>query len=339
MFQTLPLSPSRPLRFGILGAAKITPTALIRPAQDCPQVVLHAVAARDQTRAERFAARHKLPVVHSSYEALLNDPKIDAIYNPLPNSLHGPWTIRALEAGKHVLCEKPLASNAAEARTMQMAAERSERLLMEAFHWRYHPLTERVLETLRGGTLGELEHIEAAFCVPLLSPRNIRYRLDLSGGAAMDLGAYTVNMIRTFAGTEPSVRAAEVKEANPGVDRWLRADFDLAPRATARMTVSFFSKDLLRVSCRIRCQKGIISVFNPVLPQLYHRLTIQKPAGRSVERVSGPSSYRAQLGAFVEAIMTGHPPITDGAAGIGNMAVLDAVYEKAGLLPRGQVQP
>ena len=336
MFQSIPLSASRPLRIGVLGAAKITPTALIRPARAVPQVSIQAVAARNRERAERFAARHRLPVIHSSYDALIQDPEIDALYNPLPNSLHAEWTIRALEAGKHVLCEKPLASNAAEARNMQEAAERAQRLLMEAFHWRYHPLTARVLETLDRGELGEVEHIEAAFCVPLLSPRNIRYRLDLSGGATMDLGSYTVNMIRTFGGGEPSVRAARSKEANPGIDRWLQADFDLESGATARMTVSFFSKDLLRVSCRIRCQQGFISIFNPVLPQLYHRLTIQTPSGRSTERVPGPSSYEAQLQAFAEAIRSGQPPITDGHEGIQNMKILDAVYQKAGLSPRGQ---
>ena len=152
----------------------------------------------------------------------------------------------------------------------------------------------------------------------------------------MDLGSYTVNMIRTFGGGEPSVRAARSKEANPGIDRWLQADFDLESGATARMTVSFFSKDLLRVSCRIRCQQGFISIFNPVLPQLYHRLTIQTPSGRSTERVPGPSSYEAQLQAFAEAIRSGQPPITDGHAGIQNMKILDAVYQKAGLSPRGQ---
>ena len=154
MFQSIPLSASRPLRIGVLGAAKITPTALIRPARAVPQVSIQAVAARNRERAERFAARHRLPVIHSSYDALIQDPEIDALYNPLPNSLHAEWTIRALEAGKHVLCEKPLASNAAEASSMQKAAERAQRLLMEAFHWRYHPLTARVLETLDRGELG-----------------------------------------------------------------------------------------------------------------------------------------------------------------------------------------
>src|SRR2546422_5295627 len=128
-----------PLRFGILGAARIAPMALVRPAQRVPEASVLAVAARDPERARRFAARHGIPRVHPSYDALLADPEIDAIYNPLPNALHAPWTIRALAAGKHVLCEKPFAANAAEAGGMARAAERSGRGLMEAFHSRYHP--------------------------------------------------------------------------------------------------------------------------------------------------------------------------------------------------------
>ena len=339
MFKTLTIAPDNPLRIGVLGAAKITPTALINPAKGLPEVEIRAIAARDPERARRFAHRYGIPVVHSSYEAMVDDPEIDALYNPLPNSLHAPWTIRALKAGKHVLCEKPLASNVDEARTMQETAIQQNRLLMEAFHWRYHPLAERVLEILRSDRLGALEQIETAFCVPLLSPRNIRYRLDLAGGATMDLGAYTVNMIRTFGGCEPSVVAAEVRQAAPGIDRWLRADFSLGSQATARMTVSFFSKDLLRVSCRLRCENGSISIFNPILPQLYHRLTLHGPGGRSVERISGESTYRCQLRAFVQALQSGAPPLTDGQAGVANMAVIDEIYRKAGLAPRGQSNP
>src|SRR5947208_923418 len=113
--------------------------AVGRPAQRVPEATVLAVAARDPERARRFAARHGIPRVHPSYDALLADPEIDAIYNPLPNSLHAPWTIRALAAGKHVLCEKPFAANAAEAEEMARAAERAGRVLGEAFHWRHHP--------------------------------------------------------------------------------------------------------------------------------------------------------------------------------------------------------
>src|SRR5881296_1757159 len=156
-----------PLRFGILGAARIAPMALVKPARRVPEATVLAVAARDPERARRFAARHGIPRVHQSYDALLADPEIDAVYNPLPNALHAPWTIRALAAGKHVLCEKPFAASVAEARSMAEAATRAGRVLMEAFHYRYHPLFARLRAIIGLGELGTVRHLEAHFCIPI----------------------------------------------------------------------------------------------------------------------------------------------------------------------------
>src|SRR2546427_9689131 len=156
-----------PLRVGILGAARIAPMALVKPARRWPEATVLAVAARDPERARRFAARHGIPRVHPSYDALLADPEIDAIYNPLPNSLHAPWTIRALAAGKHVLCEKPFAANAAEAEEMARAAERAGRGLGEAFHWRYPPPFARGRAILDAGEIGPVPHLGARLWIPL----------------------------------------------------------------------------------------------------------------------------------------------------------------------------
>jgi len=311
--------------------------ALIAPARAVPEVEIAAVAARERSRAERFARKHRIPRVHDGYEALIADESLDAIYNPLPNSHHCEWTIRALEAGKHVLCEKPLASNADEARAMTEAAERHGRILMEAFHWRYHPVTRFVSETLAGGGLGRVEHVEAAFCVPMLAPGNIRYRLDLAGGATMDLGAYTVNMIRTFAGDEPTVVSARARESSPGVDRFMRAELAFANGSTARMTVSLCSLALLRLSCVVRCARGSIRIFNPIAPHVYHRVTVRGPDERAVHRLRGEPTYTGQLRAFVDSVRSGRSPVTDGPDGVRNMAVIDAIYEQAGLSPRGRV--
>ena len=167
------------LRIGVLGAARIAPMALMRPARAVPQAWVVAVAARNPARARAFAQRHGILRVHESYDALVQDPEIEAVYIPLPNSLHAEWSIRALRAGKHVLCEKPLASNAEEARQMSAVAAESGRVLAEAFHYRYHPLAMRMKEIVDGGELGKIRHLEAHFCVPLLLPGNIRYRFDL----------------------------------------------------------------------------------------------------------------------------------------------------------------
>jgi len=144
------------LRIGTLGAARITPAALIKPARHVPEVSVTVVAARDPDRARQFAAKHGIPVVHASYDALIDDPGIDAIYNPLPNSLHAPWTLRAIEAGKHVLCEKPFTSNAAEAEQVAAAAKGSGLVVMEAFHYRYHPLARRMLDVVAGPDTGQV---------------------------------------------------------------------------------------------------------------------------------------------------------------------------------------
>src|SRR5438105_113974 len=185
-----------PLRIGVLGAARIAPMALVRPARDVGDVRITVVAARDRSRAEAFARKHGLERAHASYDALLADPEVDAIYNPLPNSLHCEWTVRAFEAGKHVLCEKPISANAAEAERMNEAATRAGKVLGEAFHWRYHPLAARMRAILESGEIGAVRHVEVIFCIPFLLPGDIRYRLDLAGGATMDVGSYTVSIVR-----------------------------------------------------------------------------------------------------------------------------------------------
>src|SRR5436190_1784336 len=222
------MSTVTPLRIGILGAARIAPMALIRPARQVPEAAVTAVAARDPTRAAIFARKHGIPRVADSYAALLADPEIDAIYNPLPNSLHATWTIQALEAGKHVLCEKPLASNADEARSMADAARRCDRVLVEAFHYRYHPLAARMRAIIDSGALGTVQHIEATMCIPLPIPGDIRYQWKLAGGATMDVGCYAISLVRFLAGAEPEVLRAHARLSSAKVDRWISADFQFA---------------------------------------------------------------------------------------------------------------
>jgi predicted dehydrogenase len=324
-----------PLRIGTLGAARITPMALLRPAREVAGVRVVAVAARDAERARRFAARHGIEKVHPSYEALLADPEVDAVYNPLPNGLHCEWSVRALEAGKHVLCEKPLASNEAEARQMAQAAERAGRVLAEAFHWRYHPLAARVRELLDQGVLGRLRHVEASMCIPLPLPGDIRYRYDLAGGAAMDTGCYAVSIARFLAGAEPEVVSAEMRLASPKVDRFMRAELRFPGGTNGRVTASLLSARLLDIRARAVGERGELSVLNPVLPQLFHRLRLTTPEGVRRERVAGDGTYTHQLRAFVRWVREGVAMPTDAAHGVANMRVLDAIYRAAGLPLRG----
>ena len=327
-------SSSAPLRIGILGAANIAPLALIQPARANAHVEVAAVAARDAEKARRFAARHGVPRVHKSYEALLSDPQLDAIYNPLPNSHHGLWTLRALAAGKHVLCEKPFSANAAEAQRVADAARASGLVVMEAFHWRYHPLAARLLAIVASGELGELRHVEARLCAPLIKPGDIRYRADLAGGATMDMGCYVVSIVRALAGAEPSVVSASAKLSSPGVDRAMEAQLEFPGGATGRVICSMFSWRVLGISARVTGTRGELRVLNPILPQFFHRVTVKAQSGKRSERVKGGTSYGCQLEAFVRAVRDGAPFPTTADDAVKNMAVIDAIYRAAGLQPR-----
>jgi len=324
-----------PIRIGILGAARIAPRALVRPARDVRGVSVTAIAARDPQRAKAFAAKHGIPCVLPSYDELVNDPQVDALYNPLPNSLHCEWTIRALQAGKHVLCEKPIASNTAEAERMAEAARQSGRVLAEAFHWRYHPLAARMKAIIDSGELGTVRHIEAHFCIPLLRPGDIRYRLALSGGATMDVGCYAINIVRFLAGAEPEVMRAEARLWSPGVDRSMAAEFRFADGRSGRITCALLSPFPIRASAWVRGDRGALSVFNPIVPHLFHRLTVRNEIGTRSERLRGDATYTHQLRAFAGAIRTGRPLPTGPEDAIANMRVIDAVYAKAGLPLRG----
>ena len=323
------------LRIGMLGAARIAPMALIRPARQVPEAELTAVAARDEARARKFAARHGIPRVHAGYDALLEDPQIDAVYNPLPNGLHCEWTIRALEAGKHVLCEKPLASNADEAVRMAEAAKKAGRVLGEAFHWRYHPLAARMKEIVDGGALGKIQHVEASLCIPFLLPGDIRYRYDLAGGATMDTGCYAISIVRFLAGAEPEVTSARARLSSSDVDRWMQADLRFPDGRGGRITCALASSTLFKIDAQVVGDLGRMSVFNPIGPHYYHHIKVRTAQGTTRERVRGDATYTHQLRAFVEAVRGGAPMPTDADHGVANMRVIDAVYEKAGLRRRG----
>src|SRR5687768_2190668 len=160
----------------------IAPPAVIRPARSSTVAEVVAVAARSTERAKAFADKHGIARVHGSYEDLLADPAVDAVYNPLPNGLHGKWTMAALEAGKHVLCEKPFTANADEAVDVAKVEARTGLVVMEAFHYRYHPLADRVVELANDGTLGEIEHIHTWMIIPFIRSDDIRWKLGLAGG-------------------------------------------------------------------------------------------------------------------------------------------------------------
>jgi predicted dehydrogenase len=319
-----------PLRIGILGAARIAPMALIAPARRNLEAAVVGVAARDPVRAATFAARHGIERVYTGYDELLADPAIEAVYNPLPNSHHARWTIRALEAGKHVLCEKPFSATVAEAEAMADAATRTGHVLMEAFHYRYHPLFGRLRSIIAAGEIGALRRLEATFCIPLLRANDIRWRADLAGGALMDTGCYAVHLLRHLAQSEPTVQSARAKWTSGGVDRWLTTDLAFPTGASGRVTCGLLQPLLLAISARVIGTEGRIHVLNFVAPQFLHRLRVHTRAGSRSERVAGSPSYDYQLRAFVAAVRNGTALPTGPADAVANMRVIEAIYAAAG---------
>ena len=321
---------TRPLRIGILGAAKIAPGGLIDPAKTSADVVVAAVAARDPARAAAFADTHGIAQVCDSYEALIAHPELDAIYNALPPSRHADLTIAALRAGKHVLCEKPFAMNASEARAMVSAATSSGKLLMEAFHYRYHPLFADVLAKVRSGTLGRLTSIAATFVVSV-PPRDgeLRYDATLGGGCLMDMGTYCVHWCRSVAGREPTVTAAGSLMGATGVDLHTRATLDFGDGLNASVDCGMdapFSARLI-----IGGTAGTLTVENPLAPHAGNlmrlELTGAEPVTQRFDR--SISTYSHQLQAFVDAVRTGVAPPTSGEDSVAQMAALEAIARVA----------
>lgn len=205
---------------------------------------------------------------------------------------------------------------------------------MEAFHYRYHPLARRMREIVDSGELGTLRHVETALCFPLPRFSDIRYDLALAGGATMDAGCYAVHMARLLGRQEPTVTRAVAKLLRPEVDRAMSADVQFPDGHTGRIVCSMWSTSLLRIGARVVGERGELRVFNPVMPQLMHRLTVVSDGKRRVERFTRRPTYEFQLEAFCQAVMRGAPTLTPPSDSICNMRVIDAIYRAAGMRPR-----
>jgi predicted dehydrogenase len=322
------------LRIGILGAAKIAPMALVKPAVAVPGVTVAAVAARDRGRAEAFAGKHHVATVHSSYDDLLADDSIDAVYNPLPNGLHAQWTLAALAAGKHVLCEKPFTANEAEARAVADAAEASGLVVMEAYHYRYHALAERMREIAHDGRLGETREVRTWMWLPLPKFSDIRYQYSLGGGTTMDC-CYAVHAMRLVGPGEPTVVSATPTLHRPDVDRAMETTYSFANGASGHSSASMWSRRLFRFSLRVTGTRGQMRVTNFIAPQYFNRLAVTIDGAKTAERVRGEPSYNAQLRAFVAAARDGGPVLTPPEDAVTTMRLIDDIYRAAGMPIRG----
>ena len=328
---------------GTLGSSRISQTALIEPATHVPEVTVAAVAARDKVRADAFALRHGIPAAYGSYEEMLAAPDIEAVYNPLPNSLHGPWTLRAIAAGKHVLCEKPFASNSGEAAQVAEAAAASGLVVMEAMHYRYHPLTRRLSELVT--ELGPVRHIQCWTSFAISDPGDVRYDFDLGGGALMDGGCYAIDCLRLLGGDDPEVTGALADPCPPApgrrpgevADRSMAVRLAFPGGATGWFESSFTMDGEFRADVHVICRDGQVRMQDFIFAH-QGRLTATRNESVVVdEQGGGDSTYVGQLRAFAAAIAAGsgggQVPTSAGHA-VTTMRVIDDAYRAAGLLPR-----
>jgi predicted dehydrogenase len=325
------------LRVGVLGAARVTPTALLRPAVAIEGVHVAAVAARDPRRARSFASKYSVPRVFEDYEQLLMDPHIDAVYIALPAALHARWMVKAIKAGKHVLCEKPFTSNAEAAQRVFEAADQSNVVVMEAYHSAYHPLQAQLRKVLAAGELGKVISARAVFCIPLLSKKAIQWNADLGGGGLLDVGYYPVRQLRDLFGEPTEIIAARAWQSH-GVDRRLDASLRFTEGVRGEVLTAIMSRRLLASRLDIRGDAGRLRVTWPYHPQSGARMWIRTSRGKRSVSVNRRSSYVFQLEAFREAVESGAPPRTGAHEAVAQLTAIDRLYAAAGMQPRRDIR-
>jgi len=315
------------VRWGIIGAAAIAMKRVIPAIQASSNGQVTAIAARDPQRARDAARSMNVATVYDDYEALLADPEIDAIYNPLPNSLHAAWSQKAAEAGKAILCEKPLARNAAEAAALAEGCARYGVVVMEAFMYRFHPRTLRVKEIIADGVIGEVRQVRSSFCFSMgvPNPSNVRLQPGLAGGALMDVGCYAVNAARMMLGAEPTkvVAVADLDERF-GVDMAVVGALEFPGGRLAAIDCSF--KVGMSNTYSVIGTKGRIDVPRAFQPeQADVPIVIDVGDHTYTETIPGANQYVLMVEQFARAVLDGTPspyPIADSVA---NMLVLDAL--------------
>lgn len=321
------------LRWGVLGAANIARKQVIPAIQASNNGRVVAIAARDRARAEEAAKEAEIMHVFDSYESLLASDQVDAVYIPLPNSEHRRWTIAAAEAGKHILCEKPLALNAAEAQEMADAAQRGNVMLAEAFMYRHHPLVHTVLDMLHQGVIGDLRIVRSTFTFNLTDETNIRLNAELGGGALMDVGCYGVNVARLMTGAEPTAVAAVAEYGASGVDESFTGVLRFAPAGKpvvlAEVDVSVrasggSSYELIGTAGKIFVRQGF-------RPPEDDEAEIQLHQSGDISRIftDAVDQYRLMAEDFGKAILNGRPLAFGAADAIANMRVIDALKASA----------
>ena len=327
---------SQVLRIGILGAARIAPGAICMPAGVLghPLVV---IGARDLSKAQAFKERWGVGSAVEGYEAVVNNPDVDLVYNGLPNSHHAMWNIAALKAGKNVLSEKPFASNYEEAKRVADVASLSPGKIIEGFHYQYHPTIKRAIEIAKSGELGEILTVTSALNIAPPGDSDIRWSLDLAGGGLMDLGCYSLHIQRRLSlalfGEEPQLISAISREARPGIDTFMKATISYKNGAIGTISSSM---EFTHFECPLRIVGSAGELFLPsfVQPGSDDSIVISIGGESRTEHSSRISSYTWQLQAFAEQIGGRGESLGGMADALANARFIDDIYCAAGMKPR-----
>ncbi|MFJ5956638.1 Gfo/Idh/MocA family protein [Paenarthrobacter sp. NPDC092416] len=317
------------INIGIIGASAIAPLAVSEPAALLPEVTVAAVAARGQHRANDFAVAHDIETAYGTYEELIADPGIDAVYVATPNAAHFKWVMEAVSAGKNVLCEKPLAMNVEQAEQVRQAAEAAGLIVSEAFHYYYHPAFRRVLEIIRSGELGALQtaHIDFHFDARQ-RPEDIRWSAPLGGGALLDLGCYAVHAARSIFGSEPLSVDAALTLVESGVDGAVAAEMIFGPGQSCSFSCSLTSDEQYS-ELVIAGSEGSLTLNHPFTPHWGHELRMTTAHDIRTETTSLETTYLFQLREFAAAILGKSPLLLPLSDAVANARVLDSLFMAA----------
>jgi len=313
------------MRLGLLSTANIN-RAILAGAAKTDRVDVVAVGSRDAERAEAYAAEHGLATAHSSYQALLADPDVEAVYISLPNGMHHAWTMEALAAGKHVLCEKPYTRHPGEAEEAFDAADAAGLVLAEAFMYRHHPQTAAVARLVADGAVGRLCAVKATFTFPLHDLSDVRALPELDGGALMDVGCYCVSGIRLLAGEPEHVRGEQVT-GTTGIDMAFHGTLRCADDVVGQFEASFRSPQ--RQSLEAVGEDGVLVVEAPWRLDWGGSVTLRRDGETEVVEVEGADSYTRELENLADAIEGGAPALLGRADAVGQARVIDALYRSA----------
>jgi predicted dehydrogenase len=313
------------MRLGLLSTANIN-RAILAGAAETDRVEIAAVASREAARADAYATEHGIPTAHGSYEALLGDPGVDAVYVSLPNGMHHAWTMRALAAGKHVLCEKPYTRHPHEAEEAFDAAEAAGLVLAEAFMYRHHPQTATVRRLVADGAVGRLCAVKTTFTFPLEDLSNVRALPELDGGALMDVGCYCVSGIRLLAGDPEHVRGEQVT-GTTGIDMAFHGTLRCAEDVVGQFEASFRSPQ--RQALEVVGEDGVLVVEAPWRVDWGGSVTLRRGESAEVVEVESGDSYTLELENLADAIDGRAPALLGRDDAVGQARTIDALYRSA----------